>query len=46
VKFIIAAALLTLLVIGVNLWTLSLVVLGAEMASVAWMIRHARKRYE
>lgn len=40
-----AAALLTLLAIGVNLWTLSLVTLGVELAFVGLMIRHARKTY-
>lgn len=41
-----AAALLTLLAIGVNLWTVSLVLLAMELAAVGLMIRHARRTYE
>ncbi len=38
-----AAALLTLIATGVNLWTLSLVTLGVELAMLALMIRRGHQ---
>ena len=42
--YIIAVGIITLLVIGINLWTLSLVVLLMELAAVGLMIRRAVRR--